>query len=206
MIPNTTALRRGKSAVIALFAAVWRLACTRAAAIHRWLHRTAVRVSGRSDRNRRSRPTAMQPPLADEPVLSPATGVRGRIGHRLAAGARSLSPPAIAMVGLVAMTGLAAAAQSSTGGVCGTPVIDVFEWSTRTGGALLLLAGFVYGAYKHARAAMTPNPERANRHRRTGTISMFSGPIFWFVILFATQAAGAAGITAAECADLIPWF
>lgn len=206
MMSNTTALQRGKSAVVALFALVWRLACTRVARSRSWLQRAPPRVSGWSDWNRGSLPTATHPPLADALGPLPLSGVRGRLVHRLAAGARVLSPPAVAMVGLVAMTGLAAAAQSSTGGVCGTPVIDMFEWSTRTGGALLLLAGFVYGAYKHARAAMTPNPERANRHRRTGTISMFAGPIFWFVILFGTQAAGAAGITAAQCADLIPWF
>lgn len=149
---------------------------------------------------------AVQLPTADAagpPVLG--SRARERVARRLVAAGRVLSPATVALVGLVAMTGLAAA-QSGSGGVCGTPAVNLFEWSARTGAGLLLLGGLVYGAYKHARAAMTPNPERASRFRRTGTTSMLAGPIFGLVIVFGKQAAGAAGFSVAECANLLPWF
>lgn len=103
------------------------------------------------------------------------------------------------------MTGVAAA-QPGDGGLCGTPAIELFEWAAQTGAELLFLGGLVYGAFKHARAGISRNPERASQHRRTGTLAMLAGPVFSLVIVLGNQAAAAVGFNAAECAQLTPWF
>ncbi|WP_423743936.1 hypothetical protein V5735_13140 (plasmid) [Haladaptatus sp. SPP-AMP-3] len=103
------------------------------------------------------------------------------------------------------MTGIAAA-QTGSNGLCGTPAISLFEWAARTGAGVLFLGGLLYGAYKHARAGMSRNPERSSEHRQSGTMAMIAGPIFGLVIVLGKQAAGAAGFHAAQCAHLTPWF
>lgn len=109
------------------------------------------------------------------------------------------------MVVLVTMTGLAAA-QEGSGGVCGTPAIDLFEWAAQTGAGVLFLGGLVYGGYKHARAGISQNPQDASNHRRTGTMAMIAGPIFGLVVVLGEQAAAATGLNVAQCAELTPWF
>lgn len=108
---------------------------------------------------------------------------------------------AVIVLSLVAV----APAAAQEGGVCGTPVVALFEWAAETGISLLFLAGLLYGAYKHTRALMSRNPEVASRHRSTGTMALFAGPIFGIVILFGEQAATAAGFNVAECANVTPW-
>jgi hypothetical protein len=133
--------------------------------------------------------------------------VRGdswQAASRLAAGSRVLTPTITVMLGLVAMTGVAAA--QGDGGLCGTPAIDLFEWAAQTGAGVLFLGGLLYGGFKHARAGMSRNPERSSEHRRTGTMAMISGPIFGLIIVLGEQAAGAAGFNVAQCAQLTPWF
>ena len=103
------------------------------------------------------------------------------------------------------LTGVAAA-QSGSGGLCGTPAISLFEWAAQTGAGVLFLGGLLFGGYKHARAGISKNPERSSEHRRSGTMAMISGPIFGLVIVLGEQAAGAAGFNVAECAQLTPWF
>jgi hypothetical protein len=125
--------------------------------------------------------------------------------RRLTTGTRVLTPTVTAMLTLVAMTGLAAA-QTSGNGLCGTPAIDLFEWAAQTGAGVLFLGGLLYGGFKHARAGMSRNPERASEHRQSGTMAMVSGPIFGIVVILGEQAAGAAGFNAAQCAQLTPWF
>lgn len=134
-----------------------------------------------------------------------ATRVRDHIEHNLAGSVRVLTPAVTALLTLAAMTGLAAA-QSSSGGLCGTPAIALFEWAAQTGAGVLFLGGLLYGGFKHARAGMSRNPERSSEHRRTGTMAMVSGPIFGLIIVLGEQAAGAAGFNAAQCAQLTPWF
>lgn len=121
-------------------------------------------------------------------------------------GTGTLCRPAIT-VGfvIVTMSGLAAA-QSSTGGVCGTPAVDLFEWAARTGAGLMFLGGLLYGGFQLGRSVISRNPEKASHHRRNGTISLLAGPIFGMVIVFGKQGAAAAGFTVAECAHLTPWF
>lgn len=126
------------------------------------------------------------------------------VAAHVAAGARVLTPTVTVMLGLAAMTGIAAA--QGDGGLCGTPAIDLFEWAARTGAGVLFLGGLLYGGFKHARAGMSRNPERSSEHRQTGTMAMISGPIFGLIIVLGEQAAGAAGFNVAQCAQLTPWF
>lgn len=116
-----------------------------------------------------------------------------------------LRPTVTSLVALVALTGIAAA-QSSTGGVCGTPAIALFEWAARTGAGIMFLGGLLYGGFTLGRSVISRNPEVASRHRRNGGISLLAGPIFGLVIVFGKQGAAAAGFTVAECATLTPWF
>lgn len=132
-------------------------------------------------------------------------GVTESIMQRLPAGTRILYSTVTAIITLLRMTGLAAA-QTGDGGVCGTPVIALFEWAVQTGAGVLFLGGLLYGGYKHARAGMSRDPESANLHRRTGTMAMVSGPIFGIIIVLGEQAAGAVGLNVAQCAELTPWF
>lgn len=129
---------------------------------------------------------------------------------------RLIIPGSLAIVGLVAVVSPVAAAPTPTptpavagagsGGICPTPAVDLFEWAARTGAGVLFLGGLLYGGYKHARAMLTPDPERASHHRRTGTMSMLAGPMFGLAIVFGKQAAGVAGFNVAQCAQLLPWF
>lgn len=134
-----------------------------------------------------------------------ANRVRKRVERTLAGSVRVLTPTATVLFALAGMTGLAAA-QTSSGGLCGTPAIALFEWAAQTGAGVLFLGGLLYGGFKHARAGMSRNPERSSEHRRTGTMAMVSGPIFGLIIVLGEQAAGAAGFNAAQCAQLTPWF
>lgn len=144
--------------------------------------------------------------MDDDPETSTvANRVRERVERNLAGSVRILTPTVTALFALAAMTGLVAA-QSSSGGLCGTPAIALFEWTAQTGAGVLFLGGLLYGGFKHARAGMSRNPERASEHRRTGTMAMISGPIFGLIIILGEQAAGAAGFNAAQCAQLTPWF
>ena len=132
--------------------------------------------------------------------------VRERVERNLAGSVRVLTPTVTALFALVGMTGLAAAQTTSSGGLCGTPAIALFEWAAQTGAGVLFLGGLLYGGFKHARAGMSRNPERSSEHRRTGTMAMVSGPIFGLIIVLGEQAAGAAGFNVAQCAQLTPWF
>lgn len=132
-------------------------------------------------------------------------GVTESIMQRLPAGARILYSTVTAIITVLTVTGLAGA-QPSDGGVCGTPVVALFEWAVQTGAGVLFLGGLLYGGYKHARAGMSRDPESANLHRRTGTMAMVSGPIFGIIIVLGEQAAGAVGLNVAQCAELTPWF
>ncbi|WP_458210942.1 hypothetical protein [Haladaptatus sp. NG-SE-30] len=123
------------------------------------------------------------------PQLTPddsrTCAVAGRVSksviRRLTTDSRVLTPTVTAMLALVSMTGLAAA-QTSSNGLCGTPAIDLFEWAAQTGAGVLFLGGLLYGGFKHARAGMSRNPERAREHRQSGTMAMISGPIFGIVV------------------------
>lgn len=196
---------RGESAVSATLVLVCTLVPEWRTTLVRWLNRAADRVSAR----RVDHGMHIGWPLAEATATVRSlrgqriTRVRRRSFRYVVGGCRVLTPATIALIGLVAMTGIAAATPPE-GGVCGTPAVDLFEWGAQTGSKLLLLGGLLFGGYKHARAAMTPNPERARQHRRTGTWSVMAGPIFGIIIVFGKQAAGAAGMNVADCVNLLP--
>lgn len=135
----------------------------------------------------------------------PHQWVRTLVQNRRIVPKHLLSRTVTGLVALLAMAGTAAA-QSSSGGLCGTPAISLFEWAAQTGAGVLFLGGLLFGGYKHARAGISKNPERSSEHRRSGTMAMVSGPIFGIIIVLGEQAAGAAGFNVAECAQLTPWF
>lgn len=214
MMPNTGDTPRFESAVIVLLALVWALGSSWLTTVRRYTHRTTTRIDDRGQ--------ALWEWIRD--ILSPRIGVTQAateidepepsalvacaieyVTRRLAIGIRVVPPTATATVALVSMIGLAAA-QPGTGGVCDTPVIPLVEWAAQTGAGVLFLGGLLYGGYKHARAGLSRDPERANAHRRRGTMSMVAGPIFGISIVMGKQAAGAAGFNAAQCAELTPWI
>lgn len=226
MATDTDTGARCEFPVAAVLALGWTLMTRWLTTLRRWLHRATVWVADRGqefDVQRRCTPATAAVPMRSRmataaPGLSTLTMCAGERGvQRLAAGVRVLTSTVTAMVVLVALTGLVtasaptptptpAAGQAGSGGVCETPAVDLFEWAARTGAGVLFLGGLLYGGYKHARAMLTPDPERASLHRRTGTMSMLAGPMFGLVIVFGNQAAGAVGFDVAQCAQLLPWF